>query len=97
MDYSWIERTGLFLLGATLLALGIVWFRRLGEKTDRLFHLAGLILVLLEPCFLLVAAFNAEASKTGHTLHGAIHRVAAAIIAFVFPFFCLIAAWSLRP
>jgi uncharacterized membrane protein len=96
MDYGWIERTGLFLLGATLLALGIVWFRCLGDKTDRLFHLAGLILVLLGLCILLIAAFNAEASKSGHTLHGTIHRVAAGIIAFVFPFFYLIAAWSLR-
>ena len=47
MDYGWIERTGLFLLGSVMLALGIVWFRRLGDKTDRLFHTAGLILGLL--------------------------------------------------
>src|SRR5665647_1852856 len=52
MDYGWIERTGLFLLGAAMLALGIVWFRRLGDKTNRLFHLSGLILVLLGLCFL---------------------------------------------
>ena len=96
LDYGWIERTGLFLLGAAMLALGIVWFRRLGDKTNRLFHLSGLILVLLGLCFLIVATFYADASETGLTVHGAIHKVAAAIIVFVFPFFCLIVAWSLR-
>ena len=96
MDYGWIERTGLFLLGSVMLALGIVWFRRLGDKTDRLFHTAGLILGLLGFCFLVVAAFNANASKIEHTLHGNIHLAAAGIVAYVFPFFCLMVAWSLR-
>ena len=67
-----------------------------GDKTKCLFHLARLILVLLGLCFLIVATFNADASETGLTVHGAIHKVAAVIIVFVFPFFCLIVAWSLR-
>jgi hypothetical protein len=96
MNYGWIEKTGLFLLGAALLVLGIVWFRRLGDKTDRLFHFAGLILVLLGLCFLIVAVFNADAAATGHTLRGTTHRLAATFIVFAFPFFCLIVAWSLR-
>ena len=56
MDYGWIERTGLFLLGSVMFALGIVWFRRLGDKTDRLFHVAGLILGLLGFRFLVVGS-----------------------------------------
>ena len=95
-NYGWIERTGLSLMGTALLVLGIVWFWYLGGKTDRLFHFAGLVLVPLGLCFLVIAIFKVDGSKREHTLHGAIHRVVTAIIAFGFPFFCLIVAWCLR-
>src|SRR5664279_1033500 len=72
MNYGWIERTGLSLIGAALLLLGIVWFWYLGGKTDRSFHFAGLILVPLGLCFLLTAIFKVDRSKLEHTTHGAI-------------------------
>lgn len=90
--YGWLQTTGFYLFGISLLALSVILFAKVRVKINA----GAILLALLGIGFIMIGAHKGPGPEEVLNYSGLIHEITVAIVVVVFPVACFLLAPSLK-